>query len=541
MPAERDGPQADRLSEASDVAAERTDVLLAATVEELRARAERLHEATADLAAQNQALLAVQEALEDERARYRELFELAPDAFLLTDANGKVVEANARASAFLGIRDDSLPGTPLEALVEPASRDELERRLRERATAGSPWTAELRVTPRDATTLDVEATVAAVPKGADGGVLLWLLRDVTERVGVARRLGERLTERTDELERAQERAERERIHLRDLFRRLREGVIAVDADTVVLYANDPARRLFRPARLEEGEPLPEPWPGVELASLVRSLFGRRPRVREVHVTAPAGRVLAVRGIPALGAETAGLVISDVSTRERRERAEREFVANAAHELRTPLTAITGAIEVLQAGAKDDPTERDRFLDHIERECARLGRLSTALLVLARAQMGVEPARLEVVPIRPVLDRVASETHPARGVELEISCEPDLAVFANRTLIEQALGNLASNAAKHTHDGSIALRGLAGPDGWVALEVADTGPGLPPEAGGRATERFYRSGGPEGFGLGLAIAAESARAVGGRLELDSEAGRGTTARLLLPAAQVMTRE
>lgn len=538
MPPKRDSSHVDRLS---DVAPERADVLLAATVEELRARAERLYDATRDLAARNEALLAAQAALERERARYRELFALAPDAFLLTDANGKIVEANERASTFLGVSRDGLAGTPLAAFVEQASHAELRRRLLELTQGGGHQTAELRCSPRDGGILDVEATMAAVPEGEAGGVVLWLLRDVTERVGVTRRLGERLTERTDELERAQERAERERIHLRDLFQRLQEGVIAVDAAGVVLYANGPATEFFAPARLAEGEPLPEPWPGVELAALVRSLFGPGSRIRDAHVTTPAGRVLAVRGIPALGAETAGLVISDASTRERRERAEREFVANAAHELRTPLTAITGAIEVLQAGAKEEPNERDRFLDHIERECARLGRLSTALLMLARAQMGVEAPRLEVVPVRPVLERVAEETHPARGVQLEVVCDDGLAVFANRTLIEQALGNLASNAAKHTQDGAIALRGVAGADGWVSLEVADTGPGLALDAQTRAVERFYRSGGAEGFGLGLAIATESARAVGGRLELDSEPDRGTTARLVLPAAQVVTDE
>jgi PAS domain S-box-containing protein len=516
------------------------DVLLAAAVDELRERAERLHETTAELTAQNERLLATQEALEDERARYRELFELAPDAFLLTDANGKIVEANDRAAEFLAVRGDLLVGNPLAAFVERESRQVFRHELMARAGARSRASTELRLSHRGGRTRDVEATVASVPPRSDGGVLLWLLRDVSERVGAARSLGERLTARTGELEQARERAERERVHLRDLFQRLQEGVVAVGADGVVAYANGPARHFFLPARLVEGEPLPEPWPPLDLGALVRSLFTPRPRMRDVRVTTPSGRVLEVRGIPALGSETAGLVVTDVSTRERRERAEREFVANAAHELRSPLTAITGAIEVLQAGAKDDPDERDRFLTHIEREAARLGRLSTALLVLARAQMGVEAPRADVVPIRPMLEVVAGETHPASGVQVEVSCEPELAVFANRPLVEQALGTLASNAAKQTHEGTISLRGVAEDDGWVALEVADTGRGIEPDAQLRATERFYRSGGAEGFGLGLAIATEVVRVLDGRLELDSEPGRGTTARIVLPSAEVVRR-
>jgi PAS domain S-box-containing protein len=534
-------PPADPSGLEQDGNAAREQLLLTATVDELRERAERLHRATEELADHNERLRAAQRALEDERARYRELFDLAPDAFLLTDAEGHVVEANAHAAALLGGEGDSVVGKALLEFVDEASREDFRDRMLALAKSGGRRTAELRVTPRARPTLDVEATVATVPHRGDGGALLWLLRDVTERVVATRSLGQRLSERTDELERTRARTERERVHLRDLLQRLQEGVVAVDAGGVVVYANGPATHFFLPARLVEGEALPEPWPSIDLGALVGSLFKSRPRVRDIHVTTGNQRVLSVRGIPALGAETAGLLISDVSTRERRERAEREFVANAAHELRTPLTAITGAIEVLQAGAKEDATERDRFLEHIERESARLGRLSTALLVLARAQMGVESPRLEVVPIRPILELVAEESHPASGVTIEVSCQPDVAVFANRTLLEQAVTNLASNAAKQTHDGTIWLRGIDDGNGWVALEVADTGTGIPPEAQLRAAERFYRAGGAEGFGLGLAIATESARALGGRLELDSEPGRGTTARIVLPSAEVVRSE
>jgi PAS domain S-box-containing protein len=515
-------------------------LLLAAAVGELRERAERLHEATEALAAQNERLLEARAALEDERARYRELFELAPDAFLLTDESGRVVEANDRASGLLGFDDASLAGTALAEFVDEPHRNAFRESLRELAASAGRRTAELMVTPRGGRTLHVEATVATVPQRNDGGALLWLLRDVTERVGVTRSLGERLSARTDELERTREEADRERIHLRDLLQRLHEGVVAVDAGGNVVYANGTAKQLFLPARLAEGQPLPDPWPEVDLMDLVRSLFTARPRIRDHHVSTPAGRVLAVRGIPALRSATAGLVVSDVTTRERRDRAEREFVANAAHELRTPLAAITGAIEVLQRGAKDVPDERDRFLAHIDRESVRLTRLTASLLALARAEMGVEAPRLELVPVRRLLEQVAAETRPASGVRVDVVCAPELVAFGNETLLEQALGNLASNAAKYTRDGTITIGGVAQNERWIVLEVADTGPGIQPEEQARVTERFQRAGAQEGFGLGLAIAAQAARALGGRLELDSEPGRGTTARIVVPAAGVVRR-
>ena len=113
---------------------------------------------------------------------------------------------------------------------------------------------------------------------------------------------------------------------------------------------------------------------------------------QARVTADE-RTYALIGVPApaRGAD-AILVLTDISERERRERAEREFVANAAHELGTPLTAIATSLEVLRAGAKDDPAERDRFLELIERQTSRLGRLRRALLTLARAQTRQETIR-----------------------------------------------------------------------------------------------------------------------------------------------------
>jgi two-component system phosphate regulon sensor histidine kinase PhoR len=233
------------------------------------------------------------------------------------------------------------------------------------------------------------------------------------------------------------------------------------------------------------------------------------------------------------------VFSDVTAAERRERAEREFVSNAAHELRTPLAAIVGAVEVLQAGAKDEPAERDRFLAHLERQCRRLERLTSALLVLARVQTGAEEPRLEIVELCPLLEDLTETVHPSPRVRVEVACPEDLAVFATRELLEEALVNLLSNAAKYTRSGTIAIETVEREE-VVEIVVRDTGRGMEPEDRERALERFYRGGNGDGggFGLGLAIAAEAVKAMGSRLELHSTPGGGTTARMFLRAARVV---
>lgn len=233
------------------------------------------------------------------------------------------------------------------------------------------------------------------------------------------------------------------------------------------------------------------------------------------------------------------VFRDVSRRERGERAERDFVTNAAHELQSPLAAIVSAIEVLQAGAKEGP-QRDVFLDHIERAADRLARLVRALLILARTQSGLEAPRDELVAVRPLLEEAGAGLHLSPSVTLEIDCPDDLAVVSNRPLLEQALVNLAENAAKQTTTGRVVLKARVGAASTVELIVADTGPGIPASAQSRIFERFYRAdeSGSQGFGLGLAIVRSVAEALDGELELSTAPGAGTSVTLRIPNAASM---
>ena len=340
-----------------------------------------------------------------------------------------------------------------------------------------------------------------------------------------------------QLRRSFRRIEAERDRLRLLLERLHEGVLAIDQDLVVQFANTEARRLLG-GRLREGDALPEPWQGFELREFAQRLFDERATVTQVHVTPDEQHAYGVVGIPSQPeTDWALVVVDDLTEQERRELAEREFVSNAAHELRTPLTTIIGAVEVLQAGAKEDPRERDRFLAHIEREAGRLARLARAMLTLARAHSGQEAPRVEAVELAPLLRDVAAGLQPHVGVVIDVEVTDGLAVEANRDLLEQALRNLGENAAKHTARGSVALRAY-GDGSTVTVEVEDSGPGMSPEVQRHVFDRFYRGErDAHGFGLGLAIVRESVRTLGGRIELDSSPGEGTVFRILLAPARV----
>ena len=334
--------------------------------------------------------------------------------------------------------------------------------------------------------------------------------------------------------------ESERDRLKILLERLHDGVLAVDGDLTVQFANEAAGDLLGSVALETGRRLPY-WEPLALGELARTLFAPGASTVQERVELGDGSTYTVVGLPAGGVPPiAVLVLSDVTAQERRERAEREFVANAAHELRTPLAAIASAVEVLESGAKDDVHERERFLRIVSRQSGRLNRLVRALLVLARAQTRQEAVPFERVQLRPVFDEVASETrsgHPAAAISID--CPETLYALGQRDLIEEIVSNLTANAVKHGGPGAILLRGEVTGTGAASIEVHDSGPGIRSEQRERLFERFYRGGDPgtDGFGLGLAIVREAVRALGGRIEIVARPEGGTMARVTLDSQAV----
>jgi two-component system phosphate regulon sensor histidine kinase PhoR len=237
-----------------------------------------------------------------------------------------------------------------------------------------------------------------------------------------------------------------------------------------------------------------------------------------------------------------LVLHDITEIRRLERARRDFVANVSHEFRTPLASIQGFAETLLSGALDDRDNRVRFLEIIRDQAIRLGRLTSDLLELAQIEAGkltLEPRALSweelVTPCLESLRLRASE----KPIEVAAEYAPDLPpLVGDLGALQRVLQNLLDNALRYTpRGGRIAVRVSAEPGGSV-LEVADTGIGIPRSEQGRIFERFYRvdparSRDLGGTGLGLAIVKHLVELHGGRIEVESEVGRGTTFRVHLP--------
>ena len=319
----------------------------------------------------------------------------------------------------------------------------------------------------------------------------------------------------------------ERDRLSAIFDALTEAVMVVGVDGAVRFANPAARPLI----YADGKVAATLIPWLRRASRDGSAehdglrIGERVYALQAREIASEGAVLAV--------------IRDRTDELRREIAEREFVSNAAHELRNPIAAISGAVEVLRAGAKDDPEAREHFLRRLGEDTERISRLTESLLALARIEsLGeVEP---EVLDVSIAVEEAAQAVVPPDGIEFDVDVESDLAAQGDRVLLRQVIVGLLTNAFKNTKQpGAVTLRASRRGAGAILIEVTDTGTGIPADEIDRIFERFYRGAGSlekEGFGLGLSIAKRMVDVMGGEIGVDSVPGQGSDFWVRLPAAK-----
>jgi two-component system sensor histidine kinase BaeS len=274
------------------------------------------------------------------------------------------------------------------------------------------------------------------------------------------------------------------------------------------------------------------WLSRRLTDPVRALS------RATHAVA-AGRY-DVEIPPARGSDE----ISQLSDRFRRmvsqlaeaEQLKRSFLMSVSHELRTPLTAIRGHVEAIREGIVHEPDQVQSSLDVVAAETDRLERLVGDVLDLAKLQAHRFTVRKEEVDLGRVLDHAyGAFTEEARrrviDYRLVSDGEPPV-IVSDGDRVLQIISNLLSNAFRWTPDGGRVELGLAAKNGFAQVDVADTGPGVPKNERDRIFDPFI-SHDVNGTGLGLPIARELAHALGGRIEVDAEAGTGSRFRLVLP--------
>ncbi|HEU5089985.1 MAG TPA: ATP-binding protein [Roseiflexaceae bacterium] len=221
-------------------------------------------------------------------------------------------------------------------------------------------------------------------------------------------------------------------------------------------------------------------------------------------------------------------------------AQQRLVADVSHELRTPLAAMRGHIEVLRRGGARDSAMLDASLADLEREAARLARLTNDLLTLAEVESGNAIFRTPVALDDLVLEVVRELQPLTDGVSLVPQITEQVELIGDRDRLKQALLNLVANALQHTAAGGSVRVVLARDDATALLCVEDSGAGIAPHDLPHVFERFYRADNARsravgGAGLGLAIVEWVASAHGGSVDVHSTVGQGSTFTIRLPLA------
>ena len=330
-------------------------------------------------------------------------------------------------------------------------------------------------------------------------------------------------------------------------------VLMISANERVHIANPAAEALFGPG-LEGRNPSAFLRHPVFMGALEGALgYGRPAVVRLMLPGKGSGETslsVNLMPVPDLDGRRGVLVtFEDLTALDTAEAMRRDFVANVSHELRTPLTALMGFIETLKGAARDDTVARDRFLGIMEREAGRMIRLINDLLSLSRVEAEERRRPDEPVEIIGLLKSVVAALRPradSAGVALVLDGMPGpVTIPGDPDQLAQVFHNLVENAVKYAAAGrevtlrvsrverEPVLRGAA-----VQVDVIDKGEGIDPLHLPRLTERFYRvdthrSREQGGTGLGLAIVKHIVSRHRGRFRIDSEIGKGSRFRVLLP--------
>jgi two-component system, OmpR family, phosphate regulon sensor histidine kinase PhoR len=346
---------------------------------------------------------------------------------------------------------------------------------------------------------------------------------------------------------------RKRFHkerLTRLFRELRrstaampDGVVMLDPQGEIVWFNRKAGELLDLSRRADL--------GLRIDNLVRNPdFVRYLRGGQyslpviVRIDTPTERFIAFQLI-SYGEDQRLLMLREVTREVRMEQMRKDFVANASHELRSPLTVVAGYLENFSV----DPHlgELSEPIAEMRRQTDRMTRIIEDLLELSRFEATDAPIKglpIDVEAMAAMLrkDVLARPSHPR---QIDVNIESGACLIGDEAMVQSAFSNLVDNAAKYTPaDGSMQIRWWTDADGGH-FSVRDTGPGISAEHLPRLTERFYRvdpgrSRDTGGSGLGLAIVKHALHRHGGRLDIDSIEGRGSTFTCHFPHERVLER-
>ena len=317
--------------------------------------------------------------------------------------------------------------------------------------------------------------------------------------------------------------------LESILRSMESGVIAVDGDDTVITINPYAKRVFGIRRDISGEKISKYIKDYDINTFLNEEDDSEKEVKILH---PVERELRIKKASIIdGIDRIGKVIAvqDISNIKRLENMRSQFVANVSHELKTPLTSIKGFTETLKY--VEDEETRKKFLDIIEKEADRLGRLINDILILSKIESDISGEEDEFLPNKVVDDviNMVKVLADNKNITIELDERNNDLLFGDKDRFLQLVLNIVENSIKYSNEGSkVKISSFTNGDNYNLI-VEDNGIGIPKEDIPRIFERFYRvdkarkSG---GTGLGLAIVKHIVKTFNGNIKVESVLGVGS---------------
>ena len=361
----------------------------------------------------------------------------------------------------------------------------------------------------------------------------------------AQRLGLRLEKVSEDLQQLNKQIAKRESGMQTIFSAMHDALLVVDSKRHVILANKTFRKLFAVPEIPEGTPLLEIVRDATLDKVIDDTLDRGGPVRsELPLDGSQLELDAVATRNNAGEITGALVLfHDITELKKMDQVRRDFVANVSHELRTPLSILRGYIETLLDSPETSREEFSRILGVMERHSKRLDLLAEDLLTLAQLESANPVLQLGKVDLSRFFGEIIRDWEKKlanKHLNMIADVAPELpSICADRARLQEALYNLLDNAVKYSCEhGEIRLQARQR-DEQVVLSVSDNGIGIGKEDLPRIFERFYRvdkartAENIRGTGLGLAIVKHIAQLHGGHVEAESELGKGTTIRMVLP--------
>lgn len=379
--------------------------------------------------------------------------------------------------------------------------------------------------------------------GAQDPIRLWGLWD---------ELGQRIRRLLRERERALTQSQQQLQDFLAAFQASPNGVVLLDREERIEWCNQTATQHFGimvQRDLAQGIAFLVRDPGF--VTYLASRDYQRSITMHGREHTPSRPVLLSVQLHPYGEGRTLLLSRDITALEQADAMRRDFVANVSHEIRTPLTVLAGFIETMQSLPLDE-SERQHYLELMAQQSNRMQTLVSDLLTLSRLEGSPSPDLSCWNAVPQLLEQLQQDAQalshliaPAEGVVHKLVFASDFQglVAGNRSELLSAMGNLVSNAIRYTPaPGNITVRTTRLAEGELLFSVTDSGPGIAPEHLPRLTERFYRvdrsrSRETGGTGLGLAIVKHVVQRHDGQLNIDSQVGKGSTFRIVLPIERV----